>query len=212
MTFFDIKPGIRTMWTASKMELTPQVGDRFSLIHKGKPASFATVIAAWQTDPQFRIWFNDLLAQAPWPAFRWETPAITASTIARPFECVVLESPELESHPDPEAFSEHSVTGKPVVRFTNLGGDAELIVPCPIAQPSAYPHLATFTREAPETQRQALWEAVGHGLARRIQSRLVWLSTAGAGVPWLHVRLDSRPKYYAYAAYRENPLESRARG
>ncbi|MGI9175867.1 MAG: DUF6940 family protein [Rhodothermales bacterium] len=25
----------------------------------------------------------------------------------------------------------------------------------------------------------------------------MWLSTAGGGVSWLHVRLDSRPKYYA---------------
>jgi hypothetical protein len=29
-----------------------------------------------------------------------------------------------------------------------------------------------------------------------------WLSTAGAGVSWLHVRLDDRPKYYGYAPYR----------
>jgi hypothetical protein len=28
-------------------------------------------------------------------------------------------------------------------------------------------------------------------------------STAGAGVSWLHVRLDDRPKYNGYAPYRE---------
>ena len=28
-----------------------------------------------------------------------------------------------------------------------------------------------------------------------------WLSTAGMGVSWLHVRLDSQPKYYGFAAY-----------
>ena len=197
------------MWTASKVELPPLVGERFSLHYKSKPATFATVSSAWQTDAPFRAWFNDLLAQTPWSAFRWETPAITASTVSRPFECVVLESLELEKNPDSEAFTEHFVAGKPVVRFANLGGDAELIVPCPIAQPSAYPHLASFVREAPESQRHALWEAVGHGMARRIQSRLVWLSTAGAGVPWVHVRLDSQPKYYVYAPFRENPLDSR---
>jgi hypothetical protein len=31
----------------------------------------------------------------------------------------------------------------------------------------------------------------------------VWLSTAGAGVSWLHVRLDDRPKYYGYRPYQE---------
>lgn len=29
----------------------------------------------------------------------------------------------------------------------------------------------------------------------------IWLNTAGAGVPWLHIRLDSRPKYYRYQPY-----------
>ena len=31
---------------------------------------------------------------------------------------------------------------------------------------------------------------------------LTWLSTEGSGVPWLHVRMDSSPKYYHYDAYR----------
>lgn len=29
-----------------------------------------------------------------------------------------------------------------------------------------------------------------------------WLSTAGMGVSWLHVRLDERPKYYRFQEYR----------
>jgi hypothetical protein len=32
----------------------------------------------------------------------------------------------------------------------------------------------------------------------------LWLSTAGTGIFWLHVRLDSRPKYYTYQPYRES--------
>ena len=35
-----------------------------------------------------------------------------------------------------------------------------------------------------------------------------WLSTEGSGVPWLHVRLDSYPKYYhtdAYRSYEQPP-------
>ena len=36
-------------------------------------------------------------------------------------------------------------------------------------------------------------------------TRPTWLSTEGSGVPWLHVRLDSRPKYYHHAAYAEPP-------
>ena len=29
----------------------------------------------------------------------------------------------------------------------------------------------------------------------------VWVSTAGMGVSWLHVRFDSRPKYYRWGEY-----------
>ena len=36
----------------------------------------------------------------------------------------------------------------------------------------------------------------------RVNEIPVWLSTAGGGVAWLHVRLDDRPKYYSYAPYK----------
>ena len=42
-------------------------------------------------------------------------------------------------------------------------------------------------------------------LRRRVGVKPVWLSTAGAGVAWVHVRLDDRPKYYGYDAYRRAP-------
>ena len=44
---------------------------------------------------------------------------------------------------------------------------------------------------------------VGGAVQRRLGTKPVWLSTAGAGVSWLHVRLDDRPKYYGYAPYRQ---------
>jgi hypothetical protein len=31
--------------------------------------------------------------------------------------------------------------------------------------------------------------------------RRFWISTSGLGVPWVHVRLDSYPKYYQYRPY-----------
>ena len=42
-----------------------------------------------------------------------------------------------------------------------------------------------------------------HAMDSRVGARPIWLSTAGHGVAWLHVRLDSRPKYYLHAPYRE---------
>ena len=29
-----------------------------------------------------------------------------------------------------------------------------------------------------------------------------WLSTAGMGIPWVHVRIDSYPKYYRFPPYK----------
>ena len=36
-------------------------------------------------------------------------------------------------------------------------------------------------------------------------SRPVWLSTSGMGVPWLHMRLDQVPKYYTYEPFAQHP-------
>jgi hypothetical protein len=46
--------------------------------------------------------------------------------------------------------------------------------------------------------------ATGAAVAARLSARPLWLSTSGLGVAWLHVRLDSRPKYYSYAPYRRS--------
>ena len=167
-------------------------------------AAYSEVIEAWQTDAAFRSWFNALLAGLSFTAFRWETPPVSALTASRPFEFVVLDSPDLARRPDPDAFVEHfqCQPHSDVLVFPNLGGDAIMVVPRPVAPASAYGHLAAFVRDAPERQQDALWQAVGDAMARRMSARPVWLSTAGAGVSWLHVRLDDRPKYYGFAPYR----------
>jgi hypothetical protein len=87
--------------------------------------------------------------------------------------------------------------------FGNLGGDALLVVPCPEDSGRDFSHLASFTKTASPSLQQALWTEVGHALESRIGARPIWLSTAGHGVAWLHVRIDSRPKYYSHAPYRE---------
>lgn len=193
------------MWSAQREQLPNIRGMRFVVTRDSRAASFAEVIRAWQMDAGFRSQFNMLLADAPYTAFRWETPAVTTDTLSQPFEFVVLDSPGLDRHPDPEAFAEHFARVKAnVVAFPNLGRDAIMVVPSPVAEPSAYGHLAAFVRLAPESQRDSLWQLVGEAMTARIGTKPVWLSTAGAGVSWLHVRLDDRPKYYGYGPYRQS--------
>lgn len=179
-------------------------GLRLGLEEDGEPVAFAEALRLLREDRSFAARLGGALADAPFLAFRWETPPVTAATAERPFEFVLLDSPDLEGPADPGAFSEQFTRdpGADVVVFPNLGRDALLVVPCPRGAPEIYGHLAAFVRHAPELQRIALWKAVGGAMDRRIGARPVWLSTAGGGVPWLHVRLDDRPKYYGYAPYR----------
>ncbi|QEL16103.1 DUF6940 family protein [Limnoglobus roseus] len=192
-----------TMWTVDSEELPGNRGRRFAVTLTSRAATFAEVIRAWQDDADFRALFNATLAAAPYAEFRWETPPVTTDTASRPFEFVTLSSPGLARRPDREAFAPHFTTAlNGVAAFPNLGGDAILIVPCPAADASAYGHLAAFVRLAPEAQWHAFWQAVGAAMARRLGPSPVWLSTAGYGVAWLHVRLDDRPKYYGFDEYK----------
>jgi hypothetical protein len=195
------------MWAFRSAQLA-ESGLRFVGAFQSKPATVADVVRAWQSDPDFCALFSALLADVPYSAFRWETPGATTTTLARPFEFVVLDAPGLAPRPDVEAFAEH-FPGAPepgVVEFPNLTGDAILVVPSPLTAHAAYGHLAAFVREAPAAQRCALWQRVGEVMARRVGKKPVWLSTAGAGVSWLHVRFDDRPKYYGHEPYRRNSV------
>lgn len=192
------------MWTAHREQLANGLGLRVAVDVDASPIAYSEVLDRWRTDEDFRAWFLDLLADAPFSAFRWETPPITIATADRPFEFVLLNRPSLERSPDRKAFAKHfkSASAGGVVEFENLGQDAILVVPCPGGVVSAYGHLAAFVRGAPEAQRHLLLESIGAAMQRRLGAEPVWLSTAGAGVAWLHVRLDDRPKYYGYEAYR----------
>lgn len=169
--------------------------------------SWAEALASWTDDPAFCDAFTSVLAGTPWASFRWETPPLLERDLDEPFEFVVIDSPELMASPDPTPFAGHfrRAGQRPIAQFANLGGDAQLLVPCPLAEEDAYTHLACFVRRAPKPQQRALWHEVGLAMERRAGDIPVWLNTAGSGVAWLHVRLDDQPKYYAHAPYRVLP-------
>ena len=166
--------------------------------------SYRCVIALWRDDPTFRTHFAQILAQAPLPAFRWETPCVTSETIDQDFEFVLLRSDALQRPADSKAFASHFVEGEEVVTFPNLGRNAMMVVPCPSGDPSVHVHLASFVRGASASQVDSLWVTIAKAMRSRVGSKPVWLSTAGMGVAWLHVRLDDRPKYYGHAPYRKS--------
>lgn len=134
--------------------------------------------------------------------YRWETPPITAANANRDFEFVLIRSDCLDRPVDRLAFADYFTDQQHVVTFPNLRGDALLVVPCPVVTDSIYGHLASFVREAPSSQVDELWQSVGVAMQSRVGNSPVWLSTAGMGVAWLHVRLDSEPKYYHHQPYK----------
>jgi hypothetical protein len=164
--------------------------------------SFADVAGAWRSNRQFRSFWTSSLASARFDAYCWECPPVAQGTMDSPFECVFVSSPSLARMGiDRDAFAEHFTPGCEVTTFENLGGDATLVAPCS-DEAGNFAHLGSFTATASAGRQDALWQAVGEALAARMGPRPLWLSTAGHGVAWLHVRLDSRPKYYRHDVYR----------
>src|SRR4051794_12314646 len=95
------------MWSSHSEELQGGRVLKFSIHQAGASIPYAEILEHWINDPAFRSFFVSLLANVPLPAFRWETPAITQSSARRLFEFVLLDSPELVTTPDPNAFAQH---------------------------------------------------------------------------------------------------------
>tara|TARA_R110001592_G_scaffold363371_1_gene685418 strand:+ start:10202 stop:10804 length:603 start_codon:yes stop_codon:yes gene_type:complete len=164
--------------------------------------SYGGFLRALVEERRFRKLVQDEMRAAPYVAFRWETPALVSTNTEQSFECLLHDSPELDVPADPTDFKAYFQTGTEVVSFKNLGGDAALIVPCPIAKSANYSHIGAFHRSAPLSQQHAFWIEVAQAVLTRVGSKPLWLSTAGGGVDWLHMRLDDRPKYYRHLSWR----------
>ena len=136
----------------------------------------------------------------------WECAPFASRTFEQSFKCEVLPARGVLAgrSTDSAAFEMHLVHGAPgnSIAFENLGGDAELVAPVPLdpARQGQYGHLAAFLEGATENEVDSLWRCVGTA-ALRLQANAggvpLWLSTHGGGVPWLHVRIDARPKYFS---------------
>lgn len=168
--------------------------------------SNAAVLPLWRQSAAFRELWSAALRALPYPAYCWECPPLSAATAARAYECVIVESPLLQhSRADAQPFAAHFRAGEAAVAFANLGGDTTLIAPSP-APTGDFAHLARFMATAEAAQIHALWALVGERAERAAKHGPVWLSTAGLGVAWLHVRIDPRPKYYRYLPYKDGAV------
>lgn len=193
------------MFRSTFEELDGVPGRKYRLFRDARALCVAELVEGWRHDASLRDAFIALLRDAPYAAFRWETPAVTQSTLRQACEFVLVDSPGLDRPADPSPFRAQFAAvpdAESIVTMENLRKDAMLIVPKPNDCPDrAYIHLAAFSREAPAIQNHTLWRAVATAMTARLNEHPIWLNTAGAGVAWLHIRLDSKPKYYRYEPY-----------
>jgi hypothetical protein len=189
--------------------------NRIVLWRAGTRLSYAEVIQAWQHSQEFRDFYLSLLADLPFPAAFWESPPVTRETVQQAYEFVLIDSPQLgAAQADPRPFASSFARAAPdehVLAFENLGGDALLIVPRPLGPQHMYAHLLSFVRGAPAAQRDALFQKLGTEMNGRLGETPIWASTSGLGVYWLHLRLDSYPKYYNFQPYMGVPVGDRSK-
>lgn len=167
--------------------------------------SYRQVLQGWREQSSFRQFFIALLAQARFDAYFWETPPLTRDSLDQSFEFALIQSKQLEGIVcDAEAFAEYFQAGEPVASFASLGRDAWLLAPANTLSNRLVDcaHLAAFSRTAALVQQEILWQRVAAAIEGQMSDNPLWVSTSGLGVYWLHVRLDSRPKYYTHSAYR----------
>ncbi|MFK8007385.1 MAG: hypothetical protein AB8H03_13485 [Saprospiraceae bacterium] len=169
----------------------------------GSILKFPQVFSLWKKSEAFQKFYNNILASSKYPGFFWEIKPMNQHWENEAFEFVLINSaalPKISANSQP--FQKHFQTTDSIITFPNLGGDAQLIVPTPISDLANYPHFAQFVRNAPEIQKNKLWEIVSIEYQKRLNEKPQWLSTSGLGVYWLHLRIDSRPKYYHFQEYK----------
>ena len=195
-------------WRARAREETESIW-RLTIDQDGRRLRFSELIDLWAWNRDFAIWFSSALAAAaPFQQYYWECPPLTCSLendLA--FECAFIRRSNAFAAANPRDFREHLNAAEAhvgAVTFRNLGGDSQLVAPCERGSRSCYGHLASFVNLAPEEQQWSLWSLVGQTVRQLLKERgkrPTWISTEGSGVPWLHVRLDTRPKYYHHNEY-----------
>lgn len=202
-------------------------GYRYTIVHQGDPISYYEALDRFRSGDRALMTVMTTILRHHHPdkaydAVFWECHPVTSSSIhTQTFEFVVLEARTLSSRRfDMTAFEEQfrsipHEANDAAISFVNLGRDATLVVPCPTENGSSrshkYPqymtHIASFHQEASDDHVFNLWRTIGDTFLRVLEeepdrNRRFWLSTSGLGVSWLHVRIDTKPKYYNYVEYK----------
>ncbi len=179
---------------------------QFRIKEDGRIINFADTIRLWQDSEEFRVFYTNLLIEVPFSGYFWENKPVTIKSMVQDYEFIIRGSNVFDTKiADKNAFASYFKEDLDIVSFYNLGGDAKLVVPCFRGNnPEHYTHFASFIRNVQDKQLHRFWQKLGVEYENAINEKPLWLSTSGLGIYWLHVRIDSIPKYYTYTPYRKH--------
>ena len=128
--------------------------------------------------------------------FLWRTSVI--NNMESNFIQEFTECKYLDVQQDYTAYESYikKTKNKYVTSFPNLSGDAILVIPIPKNNKN-FSNLKNFSDNASKTQQQKLWNKVASIIKKELKKKnKIWVSTHGLGVPYLHIRISTSPKYY----------------
>ena len=171
----------------------------------GSALTFEDALALMKWNVTFLDFLTSLLTNCEMDGFVWELPPVSASTLNRPFEFVLIDTGQpYHRAADPSDFEVHlkPLAGREeIAKFKNLSGDAILVVPS-VIDGADYRDFLHFLQTAETSHIQGLWKALAGAVTEALTEQPLWISVSGAGVAWLHIRLDTQPKYYLFSAFR----------
>lgn len=137
--------------------------------------------------------------------FFYETKVCTKD-LDTPYESKYIPDSRLEYLENyHSSFNTHlkSSTSKYVTKFPNLAGDSILIIPIP-KKGKNFTTIKDFIDNASTTQQIEFWRYVSKSIKDVLEKNdKIYVSTHGLGVPYFHLRLDTRPKYYQTQEYKK---------
>lgn len=129
--------------------------------------------------------------------FQWNTSVLKDSGNV-PFIQKFKANKDLPEKHKTTSFKEHLVKSKNkyVTSFFNPSKDTLLIIP--ILRPGKnYATIKDFCDNAPIIQQKEFWKMVAKLAKKQLKKeKKVWVSAHGLGVPYFHLRIANKPKYY----------------
>lgn len=156
----------------------------------GGGLTWKELLKKWDQEKDVNIKFPDY-------SFAIKFYPFTGNNLNSEIKYKILRKDKLSDNQDFSSFKNKFKEKCKVVSFKNLSGDSTLIVPCPDVNKN-YAHLYLFNLNAKNKKKKLLWKKVSQEINNIIKSdknKLIYLNTHGFGVPYLHIRIDSKPKY-----------------